>query len=66
MEPDFELRHLEDYTEKDLTTLYVAVGLAKHYEADQQECQTLDVWGYRIKDAIAVARKRENETHPLK
>lgn len=62
-EPDFEVRNLEDYTEKDLTTLYVAVGLAKHYEHDKAEMQALDIWGYRIKDAIAVARKRENETH---
>lgn len=64
-EPDFEVRNLEDYTEKDLETLYGAVLIAKSDDTgmtgDIKQC--LDIWLYRIRDAIAVARKRENETH---
>lgn len=65
MEPDFEVRHLEDYTEKDLGILFDAVMLKRTFSNDAEVREALDIWGYRIKDAIAIARKRENETDSL-
>lgn len=66
MEPDFNLRNLEDYTEKDLDILMDAVIIRYNQVTHNETRQALDVWGYRIKDAIAIARKREAETHPPK
>lgn len=65
-QPDFNLRNLEDYTEKDLHELMFAVAYTRadlHNELNHpyETKQALDIWGYRIRDAMAVARKREAE-----
>lgn len=70
MNPDFEVRNLAEYSAKDLDDLWFAVMAAKvdmhnDLKLSDEKKKALDVWCYRIKDALIQARKRESEKRQL-
>ncbi len=73
--PDFSVKNLADYEEMDLNDLLMAVNECKNTMAERHEKykysqpniassfmdikNSLDIWAYRIKDAIKEAKKRD-------
>lgn len=63
---DFEVRNLADYSAVDLEILYGAITTtiytAKKHLPDDPETpaiiQCMDIWCYRIKDALSQAKKK--------
>ncbi len=63
MKPDFEVKNLADYSAKSLEVLlrstraaHTAVSIFNQKPEDIQE---LDLWCYKLRDALSKARKRE-------
>lgn len=61
--PDFEVRNLADYSVKDLQYLKIACEQTKSMilRTESDAIQSIDIWCYRIKDALSQAKKRESD-----
>lgn len=61
---DFGIHELDFYPANELLTLLLAVAVA-HNTAMKDEAtkeqKILDVWGYRLRDALKIASRRETE-----
>lgn len=58
LEPDFKVKNLADYSVEDLDVLFSAVIIAGMYASSDKKV-TLDVWQYRIKDAMKERAKQK-------
>lgn len=61
LEPDFKVRKLSEYSVEDLETLYGAILIAKSDDTGMTKDikKSLDVWTYRVMDAIKEAREKQ-------
>jgi hypothetical protein len=63
--PDFEVRHLAEYSADDLNKLLFAVSYAFEMSKksdDKKTALSLDVWSYRLREAIKEAAEAEGRS----
>lgn len=61
--PDFSVKNLSEYSVSDLEILWIAVKAAKiefnENPKEKDTCNVLDIWGYRIKDALKASKQNQ-------